>query len=172
LAGLVFAIPILFIGLAMSPVEPLPSGAYTLEGNSILYALSKLAVKGQFLPNGSEDIFLSQVAWAGWVGLLVTGLNLIPVGQLDGGHVAYVLFGKRARLLYWPVIIGLVALAVFAQTFMWGLWAVLIFFLGRVYAEPLDDVTPIDNRRRWLAIFTLALFLFVFVPIPLRLVQP
>jgi membrane-associated protease RseP (regulator of RpoE activity) len=172
LAGLIFAIPILFIGLAMSPVEPLPYGGYTLEGNSIFYALSKLAVKGQFLPNGSEDVFLSQVAWAGWVGLLVTGLNLIPVGQLDGGHIAYVLFGKRARLLYWPVIIGLVALAVFTQTFMWGLWAVLIFFLGKIYAEPLDDVTPLDNRRRWLAIFTLVLFLFVFVPIPLRFVQP
>ena len=56
------------------------------------------------------------MAWAGWVGLLVTGLNLIPIGQLDGGHVAYVLFGERARRLYWPVIVGLIALAIFTGT--------------------------------------------------------
>ena len=170
LAGLLFAVPILFIGLAMSPVEALPAGGYTLEGNSIFYALAKLAVKGQFLPNGSEDVLLSQVAWAGWVGLLVTGLNLIPGGQLDGGHIAYVLFGKRAKLFFWPVIIGLVALVILTGTFMWGLWAALLFFLGRAHAEPLDDVTPVDNRRRWLAAFTLILFVFVFVPIPLRVI--
>ena len=170
LAGLLFAIPILLYGLAISSVEPLPAGGYTLEGNSILYALAKIVVKGQMLPNGQEDVFLSQVAWAGWVGLLVTGLNLIPVGQLDGGHIAYALFGKRARLFYWPVIITLIALVIFTKTYMWGVWVVLLFFLGRYHAEPLDDITPLDGRRRVLAFTSLALFLLVFVPIPLRIV--
>jgi membrane-associated protease RseP (regulator of RpoE activity) len=170
LAGLLFAIPILLYGLAISPVEPLPDGGYTLEGNSVLYALAKIAVKGQMLPNGTEDVFLSQVAWAGWVGLLVTGLNLIPVGQLDGGHIAYALFGKRARLFFWPVIVTMIALVVITQTFMWGFWALLLFILGRYYAEPLDDITPLDGRRRVLAITSLVLFLLVFVPIPLRIV--
>ena len=170
LAGLLFAIPILLYGLAISPVEPLPDGGYTLEGNSVLYALAKIAVKGQMLPNGTEDVFLSQVAWAGWVGLLVTGLNLIPVGQLDGGHIAYALFGKRAKLFFWPVIVTMIALVVITQTFMWGFWALLLFILGRYYAEPLDDITPLDGRRRVLAITSLVLFLLVFVPIPLRIV--
>ncbi|HSG15259.1 MAG TPA: site-2 protease family protein [Anaerolineae bacterium] len=171
LAGLVFAIPILIYGLSISPVEPLPDGSYYLEGNSIFYALAKLAVKGQVLPNGGQDVLLSQVAWAGWVGLLVTGLNLIPVGQLDGGHIAYALFGERARLLYWPVIVTLVVLVVLTRTPMWALWAVLLFFLGRYYAEPLDDVTPLDGRRQLLAIFSLFVFFLVFVPIPLRIIS-
>ncbi|UCG23728.1 MAG: site-2 protease family protein [Chloroflexota bacterium] len=171
LAGLVFAIPILIYGLSTSPVEPLPDGSYYLEGNSIFYALAKLAVKGQLLPNGSQDVLLSQVAWAGWVGLLVTGLNLIPVGQLDGGHIAYALFGERARLLYWPVIVTLVVLVVLTRTPMWALWALLLFFMGRFYAEPLDDVTPLDGRRQILAIFSLFVFFLVFVPIPLRIIS-
>jgi membrane-associated protease RseP (regulator of RpoE activity) len=114
---------------------------------------------------------LSQLAWAGWVGLFVTGLNLIPVGQLDGGHVAYTLFGKRARRLFVPVIVGLIALVFITQTMMWVFWIFILFFLGRVYAEPLEDVTPLDGRRKWLAVFTLLLFLFVFVPIPLSIMS-
>jgi len=170
LAGLLFAIPILLYGLSISPVQALPAGSYTLEGNSIIYALAKMAVKGQMLPNGTEDGLLSQVAWAGWVGLLVTGLNLIPVGQLDGGHIAYALFGKRARILYWPVIVALIALVIFTRTYMWALWAVLLFFLGRIYAEPLDDITPLDSRRQVVAITSLVLFILVFVPIPLQII--
>lgn len=176
LAGLVFAIPILIYGLAISPVQPLPESGI-LEGNSIVYALAKLTIKGQILPNGSQDVLLSQVAWAGWVGLLVTGLNLIPVGQLDGGHIAYALFGKRARLLYWPVLATLVTLIVVGivrqipnMYVMWGFWVVLLFFFGRFYAEPLDDVTPLDGRRRVLAIISLVVFVLVFVPIPLRFI--
>jgi Zn-dependent protease len=172
LAGLVVAIPILIIGLSMSPVQPLPDFAYSLEGNSLLYWLAKLVVKGQVLPTATEDVFLNQLAWAGWVGLFVTGLNLIPVGQLDGGHIAYTLFGQRARRLFIPAIAVLVALIVLTGTFMWGLWVLLLLVFGRVYAEPLDDVTPLDGRRRWLAIFTLLLLILVFVPIPLSFIVP
>jgi membrane-associated protease RseP (regulator of RpoE activity) len=172
LAGLVFAVPLLIWGLLISDVGPLPEGGYYLEGNSILYATIKAILFGEVLPAGGIDVNLSQVAWAGWVGLLVTGLNLFPVGQLDGGHVAYVLFGRRARQLYWPVIFGLILLAVLTQTLMWGIWVALLFFFGRYHAEPLDSVTPLDGRRRAIAVFTLLLFIFVFVPIPLRVVIP
>ena len=172
LAGLVVAIPILIIGLSMSPVQPFPDHPYSLEGSSILYWLAKLVVNGQVLPTASEDVFLNQLAWAGWVGLFVTGLNLIPVGQLDGGHIAYTLFGQRARRLFIPAIVVLVALIVLTGTFMWGLWVLLLLVFGRVYAEPLDDVTPLDGRRRWLAIFTLLLLILVFVPIPLSFIVP
>jgi membrane-associated protease RseP (regulator of RpoE activity) len=172
LAGLCFALPILLYGLATSPVGPLPTDGYIAEGNSLLYLLAKLAIFGRILPSGGIDVSLNQVAWAGWVGLLVTGLNLIPVGQLDGGHVAYVLLGKKARQLFWPIIIGLGALVLLTGTVMWALWIVLLYYFGRFYAEPLDDVTPLDSRRRLVAIFTLFLFVLVFIPIPIRVVFP
>lgn len=172
LAGLVFALPILFIGLLTSNVEPLPATSYSMEGNSIFYALAKALVFGRFLPSGGEDVFLNQVAWAGWAGLFVTGLNLIPIGQLDGGHVAYSLFGEKAKQLYWPFIIGLGLIALLVRTWAWTLWILLLFFLGRVYAEPLNDVTRLDGRRRLLGYFTLLIFVLVFVPNPIRIVVP
>lgn len=170
LAGMAFAVPILLIGLFMSPVAP-SVGGYLQEGNSILYALAKLVVYGRWLPADGMDVHLNQVAWAGWVGLLVTGLNLIPVGQLDGGHVSYVLFGKTARRFFWPAIAILVIMALLLQVTSWLLWVVLLFFFGRVHAEPLDDVTELDEGRRLVAIFTLLLFFLVFVPVPLQFVQ-
>ncbi|MCL4804174.1 MAG: site-2 protease family protein [Anaerolineae bacterium] len=171
LAGLVFALPVLFIGLATSAVGPvMPGGIF--EGNSILYSLAKLAVFGRLLPGNGVDVHLNQVAWAGWVGLFVTGLNLIPVGQLDGGHVAYALFGKRARLFFWPAIValGLIVLYSWLAGFFtptWLLWIFLLLAFGRVHARPLEDITELDPRRRVLAVFTLALFFLAFVPFPL-----
>lgn len=177
LAGLVFTIPILLYGLATSEVGPLPvDTTYFLEGNSILYALAKIAVFGRMLPDGVMDVQLNQVAWAGWVGLLVTGLNLIPVGQLDGGHVSYVLLGRQAKNLFWPAIIALTGLAIYAAVFTgtstWAIWILLLFFFGRHHAQPLDDVTDLDGRRRLVAIFTLLLFFLVFAPVPFTIVTP
>ena len=171
LAGLFFALPILFFGLATSDVGPvMPGGIY--EGNSILYALAKLAVFGRLLPGNGLDVHLNQVAWAGWVGLFVTGLNLIPVGQLDGGHVAYSLLGERARGLFWPSIVGLALIVVYsylqgAFTGTWLLWIFLLLSFGRVHARPLEDISELDPRRRVLAVITLALFFLTFVPFPL-----
>ncbi len=173
LAGLFFAIPILLYGLYTSEVGPISSEGL-LEGNSLLYAGSKILIFGRFLPNGSEDVYLNQIAWAGWVGLLVTAMNLLPLGQLDGGHVTYTLFGKkRAQQLFTPIIATLSGLALFSflvdSTFTWVLWIFMLFFLGRVHAEPLDDVTPLDPKRRWIAILTLIIFVLVFVPIPFKI---
>ena len=124
------------------------------------------------MPSAGMDVQLTQVAWAGWVGLLVTSLNLIPVGQLDGGHVAYVLFGKWAKNLFWPVIIILGALVVMTGTMTWILWITLLLLFGRRYAVPLDDVTELDPRRKLFAVLTLLLFFLVFIPIPLQVITP
>jgi membrane-associated protease RseP (regulator of RpoE activity) len=94
LAGLVVAIPVLLYGLHLSQVGPPAPNAWQ-EGNSLLYALLKWVVKGEWLPGGGRDVNLHPTAWAGWAGLLVTMLNLLPIGQLDGGHVATAYFGNR-----------------------------------------------------------------------------
>lgn len=170
LAGLVIAIPVLLIGLATSPVEPFPNEAYIIEGDSLLYAGAKTLVYGRYLPSGGEDVFINQLAKAGWTGLFITGLNLIPLGQLDGGHVIFTLLGRRAQRLYLPLIALFLMLSVFNSS--WLLWTMLLFFLGRVYATPMDTVTPLDLRRRALGWATLAIFVLVFVPNPLNIVQP
>jgi membrane-associated protease RseP (regulator of RpoE activity) len=120
---------------------------------------------GKPLPLGGVDVMLHPVAWDGWAGLLVTALNLIPAGQLDGGHVIYVLMGKRAITLLPLILVGLVLLGFFWPG--WWLWAFLIFLLGRFHAEPLDQITPLDPPRRALAVAGLLIFFLVFSPVPL-----
>jgi len=167
LAGLIVTVPILLIGLATSQTGPISPGGI-VEGNSILYALSKFAVFGQFLPNGQIDVYVNQLAWAGWTGLFVTGLNLIPLGQLDGGHVMYALFGRRARLAFYPMIGALALLTVLSSGSLIFILLLLIL-LGRTYAVPLDDISPLEPKRRRIAIFTLLVFVMVFVPVPLTI---
>jgi membrane-associated protease RseP (regulator of RpoE activity) len=170
LVGLAVAVPILIIGLATSPIEPLPSETYALEGNSVLYAAAKLIIFGEFLPNGEEDVFINQLAKAGWTGLFITGLNLIPLGQLDGGHVVFTLLGRQAQRLYLPILAGFLVLSFYNS--MWILWTLLLFILGRVYAVPLDNITQLDNRRRWIGYLAIIIFVVVFVPNPLQLIEP
>lgn len=193
LAGLIVAIPILILGLSLSEVQVIdvqPGYSVIMEGNSMVYLLSKFVVFGQILPEpssyiglnpilywvryfftgqpfplGGLDVIIHPVAWAGWAGLLVTALNLIPAGQLDGGHIIFTLVGKKARLL-WPIILAALILLGFVW-YGWWIWAALIFLLGRVYAEPLDQITELDPNRRLLAMLGLAIFVLVFTPVPL-----
>ena len=139
-----------------------------MEGNSLLYLAIKFAVFGKILPSGGEDVFLHPVALAGWVGLLVTGLNLIPAGQLDGGHAVYALSGKRAQQVTWAMMIILAGLGILWVG--WFLWAALIFVFGRFHATPLDEITQLDRSRQVLAILVVVVFILTFVPIPLRIV--
>ena len=165
LAGLVVAIPVLILGLSLSHVEPLPTRGYIMEGNSLLYAALKILLFGRFLPSDGLDVFLHPVAFAGWAGLLVTGLNLIPAGQLDGGHIVYTLLGTRSRTLTLVIILALLGLAWLWNG--WLLWAFLVFLFSRTQATPLDDVTQLTPIQRLLAIGMMLLFVLIFVPVPL-----
>ena len=195
LAGLVVAIPVLLIGLSLSTVSEIPrflppGSGLSIEGNSLIYLLAKYLTFGKLLPVpadfnglnpivywigyfftgrpyplGGTDVILNPMAWAGWAGLLVTALNLIPAGQLDGGHVLYVLLGKKARWFVVPILVALVLLGFVWSG--WWLWAFLIFLLGRVYAEPLDQITELDPRRRRIAWLGMIIFFLVFIPVPL-----
>ena len=187
LAGMLVAIPVLLLGLSLStlgPIEPNPGGF--LEGNSLLYLLAKFAVFGRVLPSpeqphgllywiqyfftgrpipfGGTDVFIHPVAFAGWAGLLVTALNLLPAGTLDGGHVVYSVFGESARKLFPYILVTLAVLGIFWSG--WWIWAALLLWLGRVHAEPLDQITTLDAPRRAVALLTLLLFVLVFSPVP------
>jgi membrane-associated protease RseP (regulator of RpoE activity) len=119
LAGLAVALPVLWYGLRLSPVGPALGGGFQ-EGNSLAYAVLKWVVTGQWLPGGGRDVLLHPTAWAGWAGLLVTMLNLIPIGQLDGGHVATAYFGNRygraAAVLH--LCLPVLAVGVFASIYL------------------------------------------------------
>ena len=205
IAGLVIAIPVLFLGLWLSPLGPitkLPGGSSDfLEGNSLFYLFAKYVVFGKLLPEpvsygglspflywvryflsgqpipfNGLDVQLHSVALAGWFGLLVTALNLVPVGTLDGGHVAYGLFGEKARKIF-PFAMGtlvvlmiLPALLTFSFgsfNFSWLLWAFLLFWLGNVRTQPLDDITELDPTRRMIGYVMLIVFVLIFTPIPM-----
>lgn len=172
LSGLALAVPILILGLALSEVKPIPSllpgQAFLIEGNSLLYMALKVLRFGRILPSGGEDVFLHPLAIAGWAGLLVTGLNLIPAGQLDGGHIIYALLGERARYLTWLVILGLVGLGRLWSG--WWLWALLIAVFGRFHAAPLDDITRLNGPLIALAFLVIFIFVLTFTPIPLTMV--
>lgn len=169
LAGLIVAIPVLIIGLLLSPVQalppPTPEQPLFMEGNSLVYAALKVLLFGRFLPSGGQDVMLHPVAFAGWAGLLVTGLNLLPAGQLDGGHLLYGLVGRRvARMASWVIAGVLVVLGFFWSG--WWLWAVLIAVFGQQSAPVLNDLTPLDAPRRTLAVIGLIVFILVFTPLP------
>ena len=199
LSGLVVSIIVLFIGLNLSRLNQIPlsipvEGTYQMEGNSLLYLLLKFVTFGKLLPEpqnisglpllvywvryfftglpfpwGATDVMLHPVAWAGWAGLLVTGINLIPAGQLDGGHIFYTLMGKQASDRVFPFIVGLMAVMGFFWN-GWWLWAALIFFMGRRHAEPMDQITELDGKRKILGFIALVVFVLVFIPVPLTFI--
>ncbi len=169
LAGFAVAVPVLLIGFFLSEVGPLPSeGGYLLLGNSLLGLALQHLVFGGILAGGGEDVFLHGVALAGWAGLLVTAMNLLPAGQLDGGHVAYALLGDKARRLNWIVILLLLGLGFLWEG--WLLWAALVFVFGRSVAAPLNDITPLGARGRAVAVAVAIVFVLVFTPVPFEVV--
>jgi Zn-dependent protease len=166
LAGLAVAIPLLFYGLSTSAVGTISPPA-TLEGNSLFYALAKFAVFGQWLPAGNVDVQLNAVAWGAWIGLLVTMLNLLPVGQLDGGHVAYALFGRRADWLAYAALLIFLILGI-AVSPSWLVWVLLIALMGPRHPAPFNDVTRLKPIHVALGIIGLITFVLIFTPQPLQ----
>jgi membrane-associated protease RseP (regulator of RpoE activity) len=166
LAGLVVAVPALLLGLSWSRVGPIPPDATTF-GDSLLMRLLTYLVFGR-IPEGM-DVFIHPVALAGWVGLFVTALNLFPVGQLDGGRIAYALFGAWHRQVSIATFFGLLALGAAFQSVNWIVFAGLVVLLiGFHHAPPLDDLTPLSPRRYAVGVFCLVLLVLLIPPIPIQ----
>ena len=157
LAGLIVALPVLVIGLVQSPVLPL-TGAVLQEGNSLAYLALKWLIKGP-IPVG-YDVSLHPMALAGWLGLFVTTLNLMPLSQLDGGHISYATLGPRFRQVVWLFIGILVVFYAISRWEGWLLWIAVSVALG------LRHPRPLDGARRALAVAVLLVFVALLTPLP------
>lgn len=164
LASFCLSIPAIAIGLKLSelvPASPLKGEGRLAE--PLLFSLIQRVVLGE-VPDG-YDILLHPIGYAGWVGLFVTALNLLPVGQLDGGHVVYAVFGKRSRAIFFITISVMVFITLFYNP-GWFLLLILIILFGFRHPPPLDDETPLDGKRKVLAGITLLAFVFSFTAVP------
>jgi membrane-associated protease RseP (regulator of RpoE activity) len=171
-AGVLVAVPALLAGLAMSSTAPLPEGFTGLElGEPLLFKAAAWLVWGT-IPE-SLSLNLHPMALAAWFGLLVTALNLLPVGQLDGGHIAYAVFGRRSFFLTVGAIGAGVGLCFY--TISWTVWVALLIVLlslfGWRHPPTWDDHVPLDRTRVWLAVLALAVFAVCFTPAPIRLID-
>jgi membrane-associated protease RseP (regulator of RpoE activity) len=169
IAGFVIAVPALFIGLGMSVIERVPKDFSGVElGEPLLFRAAAWLVWGD-VPDGMS-INMHPMAFAAWFGLLATALNLFPIGQLDGGHVAYAVLGHRSTL----VTLATIAIAV-GLTFVsssWIVWTVLMLVMliaiGPRHPPTLDDTTPVGSNRVLLAIIGLIMLIVCFTPAPIE----
>jgi len=165
LAGLAFTIPALIIGLKLSTVvvETEISSTSLYLGKSFLFSqLSQLIIGN--LPEG-YDVALHPTAFAGWAGLFVTALNLLPLGQLDGGHILYAIYGHDSTKIYKFILaVFIVICAVWYPG--WLMLIILLIWFGFRHPTPENDFTPIDNKRRILGYITFVIFIISFTPVP------
>jgi membrane-associated protease RseP (regulator of RpoE activity) len=189
LAGMVVAIPVLYFGLTLSEVTPRSTSGFMQEGQSILYWLMKRVVFGPLSPD--QDVQLHPMALAGWGGLMLTMLNLLPWGQLDGGHIAYALFGEQQhRFARWlrrgllvvfaynvvvyvvPALLGKSTQSVgdaVATSVNWLIWYGITGLMARFSGEehPPFEPEPLGRGRQLVAVSCLVLFVLLFLPTPM-----
>jgi membrane-associated protease RseP (regulator of RpoE activity) len=163
LVGVAVSIPFLILGFRWSEVKLIEGQVGMSLGSSLLLSLLSWLVVGP-IPNG-YDIVIHPVGFAGWIGLLVTSLNLLPIGQLDGGHVAYALLGERQNKISRYVFLAILALGIFGWQ-GWLLWSLLLFIMGFRHPPPLDWWVPLDRKRKIIGWLTVAIFVLTFIPVP------
>ena len=170
LAGFVLIVPALIIGLGYSTdfTPPGPGGTTYEFGEPLLFRLAAEF----FVPAGEDwNINLHPIGWAAWFGMLATGMNLLPIGQLDGGHVVYALLGRRGhRTVSYAALGGLVALGIWCF-FGYLCFAVILVFMGLRHPAPSIQTGPLDRRRVLAAVAGLLLLILTFIPTPVRVIE-
>jgi membrane-associated protease RseP (regulator of RpoE activity) len=170
-AGMVIAVPATILGLSWSEVEPLAfeSGGALSLGNSILFSSLTQVILG--VHPDEATILLHPVALAGWFGMFITFLNLLPIGQLDGGHVVYALLGRGHRTVARSFLLLVVAMG-FLGWEGWFVGAAMLAFVLRVdHPDTPDADTPLDPKRRLGAGLTMAMFVLTFMPVPISVIE-
>ncbi|MGB4704817.1 MAG: site-2 protease family protein [Candidatus Saccharicenans sp.] len=165
LTGFVLSVPALFFGLQLSRVVPaLPRESSILFGDPLLLKIFVNLIFGKLPPD--QDLILHPLAVAGWVGLLVTSFNLFPVGQLDGGHIVYALFGEKVQKFAPGIILTLIVLGIFYWA-GWLIWAVLISVLGVRHPPVYPAFGKFSRRRIVLSLVIALIFILSFIPAPI-----
>jgi membrane-associated protease RseP (regulator of RpoE activity) len=163
IAGFVVAVVAVVAGLAQSTIQPADSlQGMKLGSPLLLEGLGALLVD---TPSEGYDLVLHPVAFAGWIGLFVTALNLLPIGQLDGGHITYALFGRRHRAISIAAVLGLAILGVVSWP-GWLVWGILGAVLGLRHPPVIDQDLPLTRRQRAIAWASVAIFVLTFTPVP------
>jgi membrane-associated protease RseP (regulator of RpoE activity) len=162
LAGLVVALPIIWFGIkSATVVQP---GAHAMLGDPLIFKLM-----AQYLhPGIAPDALLDKnnpLLMAGWVGMLITGLNMLPISQLDGGHVIYGLFGRRSRLVARAFLILAILFVVLGEHYKWTMMLVLVILLGVDHPPTRDDNVSLGWWRQILGFASLAIPVLCFTPI-------
>jgi membrane-associated protease RseP (regulator of RpoE activity) len=164
-AGFVIAIMAICVGLYSSEVIRIENAGGLRLGDPLIFTLlTHLMAK---VPAEGFDLALSSVAFAGWIGLLVTSLNLLPIGQLDGGHIAYALLGKKQKYLSIGIVILLVILGTIGWS-GWYVWAAMALIFGLRHPPTFDEDVPLDFKHRLLGIASVILLIVTFMPVPIR----
>lgn len=170
IAGFILAVPAVIIGVYLSEVKPTTGEGGLMLGSSILFSVIEWFVKGP-LPEGM-DIYIHPIGFAGWIGLFVTSLNLLPLGQLDGGHIAYALLDEQHETFGKYVAFALVVLGLIGWK-GWLFWALLVtFVLGLRHPPPVYPYVPLDSRRRTIAWICFGILIVTFIPNPFSIMAP
>jgi len=169
IAGFVIAVPALFLGMWMSHVVVFPNGVDGFElGEPLLFKLATRLIWGHIADG--YTINMHPVAFGAWFGLLATALNLIPVGQFDGGHISYAVLGRKSSHITIVMIVCALALSYFSVN--WRVWTLIalgmLFLFGRHHPRTFDENVPLDSTRRALALFALLMFVLCFTPVPIQ----
>jgi membrane-associated protease RseP (regulator of RpoE activity) len=163
LAGAVVALPILAYGILHAPIAPAISGPVYVFNEPLLFTALERLLRPDIPPNG--DIVATSTVLAGWIGLFVTALNLLPVGQLDGGHIVFALLGRGQHVVGLATVVVLVGLGWLWNG--WWMWVFLILFLVRIKHPPVLDLDlPLDRKRKIIGWVTMVLFLLCIHPVP------
>jgi membrane-associated protease RseP (regulator of RpoE activity) len=170
IAGFITLIPFLIIGIYLSTVDVAPPGSSPLWlGEPMLFKWLARMIHGPLLEG--TDIFIHPLGFAAWFGMLATALNLLPFGQLDGGHIAYAVLGPRARYLSMTTLAVVVVMVWFSYS--WIVMAVMLsamaYFMGFRHPAPLDDWTPLNKGRIVVALIALAILIGCFTPEPITI---
>lgn len=167
IAGFIISVIATIIGLRVSEVVSvtMTQGALSL-GDSILFSFLSRAISG--VTPADHDILLNPVAFAGWIGLFVTSINLIPVGQLDGGHIAYAFLGEKHIRLSFALVFLMVLLGLLLWE-GWFVWAILLLLLGLRHPPVIYWEVPLDSKRKFIGWLALVIFILTFIPVPFKI---
>jgi len=169
IAGFLAAIPVAIIGSALTTSGAVPVPAET--GGALLISMPLIYQALDFFMPVPGNVLMHPMAMAGWVGFLVTAINLLPAGSLDGGHIARAIFGSKYRYASWAAIIVLFALGTFLYT-GWLIFALIILLLGTDHAPPLNDITPISSKRKGVSIAIAVILVSCFAIVPMENIAP